>query len=73
LPIGSLAYSLRLGQEEPDEARVSRPVLGGPGGAIPPGYSTCARHGAQRQDWRCQPVSESEPGSDLEVKVLWRP
>jgi RNA-directed DNA polymerase len=25
--IGSLVYALRLGQEEPDEARVSRPVL----------------------------------------------
>jgi hypothetical protein len=27
LPTGSLACSLRLGQEEPDEARVPRPVL----------------------------------------------
>ena len=23
--------------------------------------------------WRLEPASESEPGSDLEVKVLWRP
>ena len=27
LPTGNLACFLRLGQEEPDEARVSRPVL----------------------------------------------
>ena len=45
----------------------------GSGWVTAPGYSTCARHGAQRHVWRCQPRSESEMGSDLEVKVLWRP
>jgi hypothetical protein len=46
--------------------------VGGPGGnarADP----TCARHGAQRQVWRCQPRKETELGSDLGVKVPWRP
>jgi hypothetical protein len=33
----------------------------------------CAGHGAQRLDRRWQPASESEPGSDLEVQVLWGP
>ena len=36
-------------------------------------HPTCARHGAQRHDWRCQPEGESRPGSDLRVKVPWRP
>ena len=36
-------------------------------------FSSCARHGAQRRDWRFQPASESEPGSDLGVKVPWGP
>ena len=36
-------------------------------------YLMCARHGAQRHDWRCQPEGESRPGSDLRVKVPWRP
>ena len=30
-----------VGREEPDESRGSRPVLGGPGGEISLGYSTC--------------------------------
>jgi hypothetical protein len=33
----------------------------------------CAGHGAQRHDRRCQPARETEPASDLEVRVLWRP
>ena len=37
------------------------------------GTTTCARHGAQRHDGRCQPEGESRPGSDLRVKVPWRP
>ena len=38
-----------------------------------PFFFMCAGHGAQRLDRRCQPVSESEPGSDLEVQVHWGP
>jgi hypothetical protein len=45
----------------------------GLGGAISRGYSTCARHGAQRRVWRCQPRKETELGSDLGVQVPWRP
>ncbi len=30
----------------------------------PDGLFWCARHGAQRHGWRCQPWSESETGSD---------
>ena len=36
-------------------------------------FAWCARHGAQRRVWRCQPRRETESGSDLEVKVLWGP
>lgn len=35
------ALASSVGREEPDESRASRPVLGGPGGEIPLGYSTC--------------------------------
>ena len=35
------------------------------------GFSVCARHSSQPLDWRCQPLSESEPGSDREIRVLW--
>jgi len=33
----------------------------------------CAGHGAKRLDRRIEPVSESEPERDLEVKVLCGP
>ena len=36
-------------------------------------YPTCARHGAQRRDWRWQPEGDSQPGSDSRVHVPWRP
>jgi hypothetical protein len=61
------------GWQEPDESRDSCPILWGPGGEIPLGYPTCARHGAQHRNECCQPVSESELGSDLGVEVPWRP
>ena len=61
------------GRQERYDGRLSRTVLRGPGGEIPPGYSTCARHGAQHRNECCQPVSESELGSDLGVEVPWRP
>ena len=48
-------------------------ICGSPGGAILRGHPTCARHGAQRHVWRCQPRKETELGSDLGVKVPWRP
>ena len=47
--------------------------LWGAGGESPPAYPACARHGAQRRVWRCQPEGESRPGSDLRVQVPWRP
>ncbi len=61
------------GWQEPYESRGSRTVLRGTGGETPPVYPTCARHGAQHCNRCCQPVSESELGSDLGVKVPWRP
>ena len=48
-------------------------ICGGPGSATTLVYPTCARHGAQRPVWRCQPEGESRPGSDLRVQVPWRP
>ena len=42
-----------------------------PGDRIVRGVFWCARHGAQRHNWRWQPEGESRPGSDWEVKVLW--
>ena len=47
--------------------------VGGPGSATTLVYPTCARHGAQRPVWRCQPEGESRPGSDWRVQVPWRP
>jgi len=39
------------------------------GGGDSSSYPMCARHGAQHHNRCCQPVSESELGSDLGVKV----
>jgi hypothetical protein len=38
-------------------------------GVTPIPNPTCARHGAQHHNRYCQPVSESDLGSDLGVKV----
>ena len=79
---GGAGHNLRMfeiesfhldGWQEPCDRRLSRTDLWGHGGEIPPGYPTCARHGAQHRNECCQPVSESELGSDLGVEVPWRP
>jgi len=61
------------GWQEPYDGRLSRTDLWERGGEIPLRHPTCARHGAQHRNECCQPVSESELGSDLGVKVPWRP
>jgi len=35
-------------------------------------FFSCARHGAQRRGWRCQPWSESETGSEQSRSNLFR-
>ena len=46
------------GQWEPDDTRVSRPVLRERGGEIPPRHSPC-RHGAGEQHWLWRAVDQN--------------